>query len=836
MAFVAFALFGAFAAEAAPIRPNSENHYAIKSDNKVIGYSVYKVGDRMKLAGENFIKYRSLSVIRAGIGDVVESVFQSDFSINTETYLPSYFIMQQSINGFEAISETVYSEGLIAQKNAVLKGQPMTYINETDKPCFVFVTNLWGRIDSFVEHYDIFIRHANGAKETSFDVYDPILRTVGSLVLIKERSGSYSFKGASRNGDVYLLKDYYGVPVLRIFYDPKEERIYRMDEIAGHITFELSSVKAAEELRKSSGVDIGENRTALSPVFFPKLASLKMTGLTGKIAGRGFVGCNHEALGFSQTFKGESSDSSVEGVFAVKRTDFKIDKPNRFPPFKLDSKFDPYLAPMPGIECKDDFIVNKSQEITWKSRDCRTAAGRICKWIKENVKDGVSLPSAVIAFSTGTGNQESKSMLMTAMCRAAGMPARMAGGIVFDKGYYIPGYWVEVYIEGSGWLPFDVESGEEGVSPARIWLFEFGEVTGISIESLDFLPKPPKRVPFHRKDISWPVGESRVYEIKLGGKVIGKERARIKDMTFAEDGESYIFASDVLMRVAGVDFRARADASFDVNALPLSCELSGGLSEKNRNVAKFVFTNNYIEIILGEDKDGNVIKNNIPYSKGTYLVDKRFTSLWALVGGQIPGVELGGKYKFHAFIPEGDDMRLTEFEVEAKGFERIEADGRDFNAFRCESTIGVVFYIDQNGRVLRIDVPDQKLECTLIETRMLSSEEEEEPLTLDDGKEGEDLTGPEGDGKSSGDDKSSTEGKDGGDSPAVDSKSSGDSPAADLKSSGDSPAADSKSSGDSPAADSKSSGDSPAADSKSSGDSPAADSKSSGDSPAADAK
>ena len=73
--------------------------------------------------------------------------------------------------------------------------------------------------------------------------------------------------------------------------------------------------------------------------------------------------------------------------------------------------------------------------------------------------------------------------------------------------------------------------------------------------------------------------------------------------------------------------------------------------------------------------------------------------------GQIPRLELGGKYKFSVFLPE--EIKTVKVEIEAKSFERVEADGKDENAFKCESNIGMIFYISQNsGRVLKISIPN----------------------------------------------------------------------------------------------------------------------------------
>ncbi len=710
-------------------KPGVEKHYLIKSDGKIIGYSLYKVGSKMHLAGEDFVKYRSLSIIRAGIGDITESVFQTDFSVNSKTLKPTYILMQQNVQNTEIVSETVYSDGLIAQKNASGK-QGTSYINETEKSCYLFMTNLWGRFDSFIEHYEILLQACKDQKEATFDIYDPILRTEGTVSFIREKQEEIDINGAKKKTYLYTMKDYYGVPLLKIWASCDNLNIFRMKEYGGSISVELSNSSAVQKMKKANGVDLGINKSFISPVYFQDPKSLNMVRMNAEINGRGINTEPYEVLGFSQKFEGESSDLSAKGAFVVKKTDVKIDKPNRFPPFKLDPSLNKYLEQQPGIESKNDFILNKAQEVTWKSRDCRTAAGRLCKWVNENIKSGSALPSALQTFVTNVGNNESKAMLMVALCRAAGIPSRISSGIAFDKGDFVPSSWVEVYIENSGWLPFDVSKGEEGVSPARIRLYEFGDISSIDVSEVDFLPKPAKKVPFHQKDMNWSVGEERTYDITVNDKLIGKERAKVYDMVFGEMGESYLFSSKLLMKVAGVDFNASTNSSFDIKALPLSCELSSGIGN-NLKTQKFRFTDKNIEKIISVDSEGNEKKADIPYSKGTYLVDNRFLSFWALVVGQIPRLELGGKYKFTVFLPE--DIKTVKVELEVKNFERVEADGKDENAFKCESNIGMIFYISQNsGRVLKISIPNQKLDYTLAKFGTVDNDKEEEPLTIED--------------------------------------------------------------------------------------------------------
>ncbi len=711
LAIIFLCLSGTLTAQNTPgnqLKEGSEVHYKVTSDNVIIGYSVYKISQKMSLAGESFVKFQSLSVLRAGMGYIQESVFQSDFSISAQKLTPSYYMLRQTSGNQEALSETVFSKGLIAQKNAIGNNQESSLIN-TDNDCYLFMNNLWGRMDSMIEHYMLLILASNNQKESVLNVYDPILKTEGKVKLVKERETVIKILNKDLKCLQYTMYDFYNIPLLKIWYDAKSNRIAKMEEIGGSLVFELSTVKAAEELKKSNGIDLWQKKTALSPIYFQDKSKIDILSVTGNFTGRGFAPPEHSIIGFSQSFNGEIKENSLNGTFVAKKTPLTVDKPNRFPPFKLDESIKPYLQPQTGIDSSNDYIVNKAQEITWKSRDSMVAASKICKWIKDNVKSGVSMPSSLLAFLSGIANPESRAMLMTAMCRAAGLPARMAGGIVFDKGDFVPGYWTEVYIENNGWVPFDTDKGEEGIDAAHIYLWEFGDLTSLSIENVDFTPKPPKKVAFHQKDISWPVGEERIFQIKKGDTVIGKEKAVVEDMHFGENGEVYKFKVESSLKIGDALFTAVSTTELTPYALPVSFISNSGIGSQQQQ-QQFRFTDKYIENIVPAAGEGEIIRN-IPYSQGTYLLDQRYLSLWALVIGQIPRVELGKKYEFTVFIPES--MKTMDIELEVKNFERVEAEGRDFNAFKCETQNGLIFYIDPSGRVVKVNIPAQELEFVL---------------------------------------------------------------------------------------------------------------------------
>lgn len=725
-----FFLLGAGPSQAVQLPTGSEIHYSIKSDGVLIGYSIYKVERNMQLAGESFIKFQSLSVLKTGMGYIDESVFQTDFSVDSETLVPSYLLLQQSDSTQQLFSETLFSQGLIAQKN-VAGNTSESSVHNTENGCLLFMTNLWGKLDTMVEHYLLLVLKATEEKIDKIPVYDPVLRAEGTVGIVKGPNDTIKVLGRNTPCATFVLSDFYDIPLMKIWYDWKNKKIVRMEEIGGTIVFELSTQAVSKELDKSPGQDMWSYRTFVSPIYFPDNLDVKTFAITGRFTGRGFVTPDRKVLGFEQTFKGDMDPNSLNGSFLVKAEPVTVDQPNRFPPFKLGEEYAAYLKPQPGIESDNDYIVNKAQEITWKSLDSLSAAVKISKWLKENIKTGTSMPSALFAFNAGVANSESRAFLMTAMCRAVGLPARTVGGMVFDKGDFVTGYWVEVYIENNGWVPFEPGKEKEGVSAVRVFLWEFGDLTSAAVDTIDFAPKPPARVSFQQKDLAWPIGEERVYQIKREEQIIGEERAVMEDLLINEEGqEIYRLRTTSTLNLGGQTFTSNAVVDMDIYGLALAFR-SDSVIGSSTTKHNFKFENNFISYITEGPDDTELIRK-IPYSRGTYLLDQRYLSLWALVMGQIPRLEINKTYDFTAFIPE--EMQVRNIELEVKGYERVEAEGTELNTFKCETKNGIVFYIEPGGRVVKIDLNAQDLEFVLVETDLNfggSSKDE-------DGKEAQD--------------------------------------------------------------------------------------------------
>ncbi|MEX2223085.1 MAG: DUF3488 and transglutaminase-like domain-containing protein [Candidatus Rokuibacteriota bacterium] len=132
-----------------------------------------------------------------------------------------------------------------------------------------------------------------------------------------------------------------------------------------------------------------------------------------------------------------------------------------------------------------------AREVTAGARDAETAAGRISAHLSANYRYTLALkrqtalgPLEEFLFVRRSGNCEYFAAAMTVMLRSVGVPSRMVAG--FQHGEWNPygryfmvrlsdaHAWVEVYLEGRGWVAFDPSPRGEAVAeatPSRVSLY-----------------------------------------------------------------------------------------------------------------------------------------------------------------------------------------------------------------------------------------------------------------------------------------------------------------------------------------------------------------------------
>jgi hypothetical protein len=131
-----------------------------------------------------------------------------------------------------------------------------------------------------------------------------------------------------------------------------------------------------------------------------------------------------------------------------------------------------FLEPEFNIESRDKEILEVTQRIAGDDRDPVSVAKKVVKWVYRNVdkKPVLSIPSALEVLRTKAGDCNEHATLLTALLRAAGIPARLCTGLVYtrDKFYYHA--WTEAYL--GEWISMDATLDQMPADASHIKLLE----------------------------------------------------------------------------------------------------------------------------------------------------------------------------------------------------------------------------------------------------------------------------------------------------------------------------------------------------------------------------
>jgi transglutaminase-like putative cysteine protease len=159
------------------------------------------------------------------------------------------------------------------------------------------------------------------------------------------------------------------------------------------------------------------------------------------------------------------SGPDVDGVGqSVNGSTIEIRDPQTLRPGPADPGAAAFLAPEPFLESDAPEIIAETNLALKGITGPRARAERLTRYVSAllDKKPTVSLPSAREVLRTKVGDCNEHTALYVAMARAAGIPSRIAVGLVFVRGVQGAFYyhaWPEVYLdEGDGrgmWLPVD---------------------------------------------------------------------------------------------------------------------------------------------------------------------------------------------------------------------------------------------------------------------------------------------------------------------------------------------------------------------------------------------
>ncbi len=168
----------------------------------------------------------------------------------------------------------------------------------------------------------------------------------------------------------------------------------------------------------------------------------------------------------------------ADGVLRIRREALPSGLAPGLPP--AGAERDPlasFTDPSPFVESDDPAIVSLARNIVGDERDPVAAARKLVAWVHENVEKEPSLtvPSAREVAKARRGDCNEHAVLLTALARAVGIPARVVAGAIYgapgEGGFYYHA-WSELWL--GSWVSADAVFGQMPADATHVKLLEGG--------------------------------------------------------------------------------------------------------------------------------------------------------------------------------------------------------------------------------------------------------------------------------------------------------------------------------------------------------------------------
>jgi len=231
-----------------------------------------------------------------------------------------------------------------------------------------------------------------------------------------------------------------------------------------NMMLEMIACQKAVALSPNDPVDLVEKNILRCPVAASKLAGAKSATYTLRATAGG-------KLGELVASDSQSVRAGRDGSLLVTVRAMRAPAGAKFPYAGVNAAALAALKPNRFVQSDRKEIIELSRKAVGDVKSAAAAAKRIEQFVHKYVRTknlSVGYASALEAASSREGDCTEHAVLAAAMCRAAGIPARVVAGYVLVPKFrshsdvFVGHAWVEAFI-GEKWIPLDAARGEAGV-------------------------------------------------------------------------------------------------------------------------------------------------------------------------------------------------------------------------------------------------------------------------------------------------------------------------------------------------------------------------------------
>jgi len=514
----------------------------------------------------------------------------------------------------------------------------------------------------------------------------------------------------------------------RIWLDRSNARILKVEMTTG-ITAYLADPAVVERIERG---DLDDSIFADVDVAIADFKAIDYMKVCAKIRTAG-EWVTPESLNVpGQRFEGSVVENLVDGFFEIEHRRHDGVGAPPFPcDFSGDEALQEYLESEEMIESEDPAIVALAREITAGAEDSWQAARRLTGWVASEISYLIPGGSAKHTLDTRKGDCGAHSRLVTALCRAVGIPARLVSGCMYTPSYggsFGQHCWNEIYTgKRAGWIAVDSTVGEvDYVDSGHIRLGEQTAFVPIEMQVVDYragviaMGQEQSRLRTLAR-LPYEIGKSYTYAYRLNGSPLGKETFVVKGVR--KDAGRTIFSCSSLTELTRI-LSATSEWQITGDGTPLLFTVEGKTKDKQYSSDCRFSENEVVQKIVHNGV--TVAEETTELSGKICLASNNCVGLLACLAAVAP-TEEGATRTFKFYHPA--TMRVYPAQLTVKGEETIDrAGGRIACRVIVVSLAGteITMWVDLEGRLIRESESGGALQTELIaEDRAGSGETDE---------------------------------------------------------------------------------------------------------------
>ncbi|MHC4069196.1 MAG: transglutaminase-like domain-containing protein [Planctomycetota bacterium] len=434
-----------------------EEYYAIFADGKKIGHSVLN----RSVTGEEVTTTQDMhmSIVRAGVS---LPIIMSEKYIETAKGEPLGFESVQDMSGMGMkVSGRIMPSGKV---KAVVESMGTSQEMTIDYPAGALM----------LEGLDLLMKKKGLVEGTSYEV-DVFSPTMLSAIKAKVKAGPLvEVDLLGRVVSLTEVKTTLETPMGALegvdYFDEEFNSLKSVVPVAG-MEIELVACDKSFALSENEVVDFLEKLILESPVELKEIGSKK--SVSYYLLPKGGKELEIISDDNQRVEKGEDGRVvvTVEPVNAASGSEF---------PYKgEDTAAFEMLKPSRHVQSDDERIMSLAKEAIGDSKDAAEAVKRIEKFVANYIDEknlSVGYASAAEVAASKEGDCSEHAVLTVALCRAVGIPARVATGVVyidafgsFSGGIFAGHAWAQAYVGGK-WVGLDATGAPRGFGPGHITL------------------------------------------------------------------------------------------------------------------------------------------------------------------------------------------------------------------------------------------------------------------------------------------------------------------------------------------------------------------------------